>query len=223
MTMKRILFDGALGEKYPEGIQVAATTAREALSGLRLHAGFVPGTDRMLRIRLPDFPTPASLNSPTEMQDIRVSLVEDIAEVAGAGGKIGSIFSIVIGVLLVIYAAPLAGFIGMGATATAVGYAGLLMAAQGLMGLLAKKPKTGSYSSASSERSNIMGSTGNTVRSNTFIPLVLGRSVVYGHFLSYQVTAAQKGTEITVPPAEIQGGQFFAADDTFTLTEEEWE
>lgn len=219
MTTKLVLFDGELGQRYPEGIRVNAVSAFEALNGLRLHPGFMPGKDRLMRVKLLDFRSPSAMRCPTSEEVIRVSVIGEGSQVVGAGGKVGSIFAVVIGVLLIVFAPYLAPILGV--STTAIGYAGLLMAAQGIQGLLAKKPDSTSNTS-SSERSNLFSATGNTVKSGTAIPLVLGRSIVYGHILSYQVTAAEKGTNITVPPAEIQGGQFLAGNDNFELTQEEW-
>lgn len=110
---------------------------------------------------------------------------------AFVGGKRGGFFQIVIGAALiaVAVAVPGLGTIAGVAVASILFNAGLSLVLSGLLALIAPKPPSVT-SSGSPEGSKYLPAQGNTTKIGTRIPLIYGRQQVYGHILSFNVTAA---------------------------------
>ena len=105
---------------------------------------------------------------------------------AFVGGKRGGFFQIVIGALLI--AASF--FVPGGPLVASIFFnAGLSLVLSGLLALIAPKPPSVT-SSGSPEGSKYLPAQGNTTKIGTRIPLIYGRQQVYGHILSFNVTAA---------------------------------
>lgn len=201
-TTKRIVFHGGLAQKYPDGIVLEGATAYECLSGLRTVPGFIPGTDSPVVVRLPDYQSRDALMERTDAAEIHVH-----EHVGGAGGKAGGWLQIAIGVVMVVFAPAIAGALSgtlFAASAGSIALAGAMIALGGIRSLLTPTPQSNTESDG--KKSLYLPSTGNTVRAGTRIPLILGRHKVYGHFLSFQVTASNLGEKIAPPAQPVPGG-----------------
>lgn len=201
--MKTVRFEGYLKDMYPDGIQLEAASAAEAITGLQNFPGFRKSDGVLHQVTLPMFQSRDAIFSPTGMKEILLVPVEE-----GAGGKKGGIFQIIIGVVLVIAAAAVLIASGGSLAGPAMGMwlAGVSMILGGIMALLMPVPKAPSV--ASEEKSNYIPANKNTVKVGTPIPLLFGRRKVYGHFLSFDIDSKNKGeTPIPVtPPAPTAPG-----------------
>lgn len=117
----------------------------------------------------------------------------------GGGGGDNGFFKIIIGFIILAVAifapyllpalAPL--FATLAPTLIAVG-AGMIIG--GIMQLTMPQPEVGTGSGEQIEASKYLGATANTVRIGTSIPILLGRSKVFGHIFSFNVDAVDVAT-----------------------------
>lgn len=189
--MKTIVFEGYLHDLYPDGITLEADSPAEALYGLQNYPGFRKEDDVLYQVTLPDFPSRDAIYNRTDRTEIRV-----VPVLEGAGGKMGGIFQILIGVLMIVgsfFLIPINPYLAAG-----VALSGAAMILGGIMSFLMPVPKASSV--ASDERSKYIPANKNTVKVGTPIPILFGRRKVYGHFLSFDVDAKSKEeSEVPVP------------------------
>lgn len=196
--MKRIVFSGYLQEMYPDGIEVEAETAAEAVSALSLWPGFRPGDNVRHSVVMPQFGSRDALYSRT---DEPVLLMVPMQMVAGGRG---GLFQVIIGAVLIAVGFILGPGTPWGAGLIKVGAALMI---GGVIQMLMPQPELGSTSQE--EKSAYLPAGRNTTKVGTRIPLLFGRRRVWGHFLSVNVTAANK-PQPTKPPA----GTVYASNTT---------
>lgn len=196
--MKKIVFDGHLRDMYPEGICVEGDSPAECLSALANFPGFREEDGVRHDVILPDYLSRDALYARTDREVIRVSSI-----VAGAGGKLGQFLQIAIGVLLVV--------VGTITGIPQLVSLGVMMILQGVVGLLMPQPEI-QKAGGTEEKSSYLSGTKNTVRIGTRIPLIYGRRKVFGHYLSFNVTA----TNMPQPgaPSETPDGGFSSTTDS---------
>ena len=115
------------------------------------------------------------------------------------GGKRGGFLQILIGAVLIAasYFVPGGFLIGKVALSTILFNAGLSLALSGVLALMAPKPPSSTpFQGDNTEGSKYLAAQGNTTRIGTRIPIGYGRQKVYGHILSYNVTAAESDEDI---------------------------
>lgn len=114
------------------------------------------------------------------------------------GGKSGGFFRIVVGAVLIAAAfylggPTLAGPVLFGETTIAglLFNFGLSLVLGGLLQLLSPAPEIDQFgvSEADPEASKYLGATQNTVKIGTRIPLLYGKHIAYGHYISFDVDA----------------------------------
>lgn len=185
--MKTVIFQGYLKKLYPEGIKLHADSAEQAIALLGNYPGFRVQDDVKHRVYLPKFPTVESIRQRTDSEVIEVCPLEsnsvpDTLEFSGAGGgERGSWVQIVIGAVLIVasfYAGPFQQILFT---------AGVSLMLGGVVQLLMPQPKKGEDSN--DPRSNYLAANKNTVAIGTTIPIAFGRRKIYGHLVSYNVTA----------------------------------
>lgn len=196
--MKHIVFSGYLADMYPDGIRVEANSPAECISALALYPGFREEDNVKHTVKLPDFESRDAIFEGTKKEVIRVEPV-----LAGSGGKAGSFLMIAIGAVLIAtgwgagFGVELIGFSISAGTLTSIGVTLIL---NGVVGLLSPAPDASQ--SKDEEKSDYMPANRNTTRIGTRIALLFGRRRVWGHMLSFNVTA--KGMpEPKVEPIEV--------------------
>jgi len=110
---------------------------------------------------------------------------------SGGGRGLGALFTIVIGVAIAVAAPYLAPAILSKTMAAAVGSFGIAMALGGVMQLFQPAPQrdTGAAAATDPEGSRYLGSSGNTTKLGTPIPIAYGVNRIFGHFISFDVRA----------------------------------
>jgi predicted phage tail protein len=180
--MKTVMFLGPLREKFPNGIQVAGESAADCIALLQNYPEFSPGQE-LIRVRLPGFQSRDALYQATDKEVIELEQIDAPEDqFAGAGQKVMGVIQIVIGIIM-IYASW--------GTASAQGYAmmaaGFGMVLGGIMALMMKAPEK--PKNETENKSNYLAANKNTVKIGTTIPYLFGRRKVWGHLLSFNVTA----------------------------------
>ena len=212
--MKTIVFKGYLEKLYPDGIQVEGESAAECLSALRGFPGFRPEDEVTHTVILPEFGSRDAIYARTANPNIVV-----VPTIAGAGGKLGSLALIAIGSVLIAtgWGAGL-GVDILGTTilsAQALTTVGVMLVLNGVVQLLMPAPEV-QKSDLNEEKSNYIAANKNTVSIGTRIPLLFGRRRVWGHFLSFNITAGSRvKPEATVVPPD--NGFSFSADDNYEI------
>lgn len=193
--MKRIVFKGYLADLYPDGIYIEGDSAAECLTGLSAYPGFGGKEGVKHTVALPHFQSRDALYEKTLHEEIYV-----VPVVAGAGGKGGNFLLIAVGIFLIATGwGAAAGATVLGGTmlaSTAVSI-GVMLVLNGVVGLLSPQPEVRS-GGAGEEQSNYLAANRNTTKVGTRIPLLFGRRRVWGHFLSFNVSAGNKPA--AVPP-----------------------
>lgn len=209
--MKTIVFKGYLETLYPDGIEVEGDSAAECLSALSGYPGFRPQDGATHTVVLPEFGSRDAIYAKTANPNIVV-----VPAIAGAGGKLGAIALIVIGSILIAtgWGAGLGvEIIGMTLTASQLTTIGVMLVLNGVTQLLMPAPEI-RKSDLNEEKSNYIPANKNTVRIGTRIPLLFGRRRVWGHILSFNITAGNKPAPV-VPSSVHIGGFAFAADSNY--------
>lgn len=186
--MKRIVFSGYLAKLYPEGIEVEADTAAEAVTALGQWPGFRPQDNTRHSVVMPQFGSKDALYERTQEPVLLVAPVK-----IAAGGRNG-LFQVVIGAVLIAVGFLLGPATPWGAGLIKVG-ASLMIG--GVIQMLMPQPEIGS--SSQEEKSAYLPAGRNTAKVGTRIPLLFGRRRIWGHFLALNVTAANK-PQPTKPP-----------------------
>lgn len=180
--MKTVTFLGPLREKFPNGIQVAGESAADCIALLQNYPGFEPGQE-LIRVRLPGFLSRDAIYQPTDKEVIELEQIDAPEDqFSGSGQKVLGVIQVVIGII-VIYASW--------GTASAQGFAmmaaGFGMVLGGIMSLMMKAPEK--PKNETENKSNYLAANRNTVKIGTTIPYLFGRRKVWGHILSFNVTA----------------------------------
>jgi predicted phage tail protein len=173
--MKQIVFEsGPLALQYPDGIWLEAATAAEAISGLNGRPGFREEDGDRHAFALQQFPSRDSLYQPTAVERIVVTPVA-----FGAGGR--GVFQIILGIILIIVGV----LFDRSGTLVRVGVALLV---SGLVQALMPQPEVRRQTETDA-RSAYLPANKNTTKIGTRIPLLFGRRRVWGHILTFNVSA----------------------------------
>lgn len=175
--MKQIVFDsGPLALQYPDGIWLEADTAAEAISGLNGRLGFREEDGDRHVFALQQFPSRDSLYQPTTAERIVVTPVA-----FGAGGR--GVFQIVLGIILIVV-----GYFTSWAGGTSLIKIGVALVISGLVQALMPQPEIRRQTEEDA-RSAYLPANKNTTKIGTRIPLLFGRRRVWGHILTFNVSA----------------------------------
>lgn len=188
--LRKIILHGQLKRLFPEPVSIDAQTVAEAIRGLCVVSGgaFDPTPQRgRIAASVAGFDTYESLSEP---------LTDDVDEIhifpALRGGKSGGVMQVVIGAVLIVVGVILS-FTPAAAASPYLYMMGASMMLGGVISMLSPTPKvdTGGLSSdaADPEASRYLGSPQNTTKIGTRIPILYGRTLVYGHILSFGLQA----------------------------------
>jgi len=163
-------------------LDITANTPREALSIFQTH---LPQNVRQL-VEVSGIRCLADLD---EVHSEGVLNITPKYFGAGGGSEKGSWLQIGLGVLLIVFATPIAGAlsgslfgtVGAGTIATF----GFQLALGGAIALLNKAPKADPTSG--DKKSRFINGNANTIKEGTPIPLIYGLQKVYLHFLSFDL------------------------------------
>lgn len=205
--MKHIQFHGPLALLYPEGIKVEGDSPAECLTALQFFEGFKPDSGKYYQVVLPDFQSRQAIFDKTDREIIHVHSV-----IEGAGGKVGALLQIAIGILLIYTGWGAAGgvkLLGVTIAQSTLVMTGAMMILGGVTSLLMPQPKL-STSTTDEKRSNYLNSTRNTVRIGTRVPLIFGTRKWFGHYLSFNITATN--LDAPAPDGTSPGADGWGAD-----------
>ena len=187
------MFHGSLQAMVPNGIDTidfAVKTVKECVEAVSMQIpAFAKGPRKVVQI--------------LGVQNEHDLLREDVDVVhimpAFVGGKRGGLVQIILGTLLIAAAILLPGLGTIAGVSlnTILFSAGLSLTFSGIALLFAPKPPSNTPSANNSEGSKYLGAQGNTVKIGTRIPLGYGRQKVYGHILSFNVSAEQSLVDST--------------------------
>lgn len=208
MTAVTLHLHGHLKELAPEGVRLDIQSVAEGISALCRRFPSLnptPGLGRQ-RIMVRGYACQSELRRPLRADETDIHLVPSFA-----GEKRGGIAMIVIGAVLVAVAvynpggvlqagtAGAEGFVagesvmGMGAiSASSVFMSGAMMIASGLLAFMSVAPKMDSQtwtSTSNPEASKYLGTPRNTTKAGSRIPILYGRSRIYGQVLSIAIDA----------------------------------
>ena len=212
--MKLIRFHGHLKDLYPEGIRVEAGSAVEAIGALQNYPGFREEDGVIHQVILPDFQSRDALYDLTDREIIEVHPM-----MQGAGGKWGAYIQIIVGIILIATgwgAGAGQGVLGSGISAMTL--SGALMVLGGVTALLMPTPKLDT-ANKEENRSNYLNATKNTVKIGTRIPLIFGVRKWYGHYLSFNVSATDKGAPKPVVDPTFGKLLYLATVDQYSIYE----
>lgn len=178
--MKRIVFSGYLQKMYPEGIEVEADTAAEAISALALWPGFRAQDNVQHNVVMPQFGSRDALYERTHEPVLLVVPMQ-----MAAGGRNG-FFQVVLGTVLIVVGL----FLGPTPLGVALIKVGASLVLGGIIQMLMPQPEIGSASQE--EKSAYLPAGRNTAKVGTRIPLLFGRRRIWGHFLALNVTASNR-------------------------------
>ena len=202
--MKTVVLHGYLKALYPHPIEVAAKSAADAISFLKLIPELTPKMGTKHSVQIAGFDTKEALYAPTDEKEIHV--VPFIG-----GSKRGGLLQIVIGVALIALAIAAPGTL-FGAGALLEGAAGsvALMGAAaltgGLLSFFSPAPRINTGGGETNESARYLSAGQNTVKAGTRIPIIYGRDKVAGHFLSFNVDAVEVDPGNTTPVVSGGGG-----------------
>lgn len=191
--MIEIRLHGRLKKLVPETIKVSASCVAEAINGFGKIADVLkphPGKDREL-VQIVGYQTKESLYQTFDKAIGHIDIIP-----AMVGGKKGGFFQVVLGAVLVAAAfafppaaAGSASLFGLGATGSFIFNIGISMVLGGILSFLSPQPKIDRFGNgaADPEASKYLGASQNTTRIGTRIPIVYGRMLCYGHYLSFNV------------------------------------
>lgn len=157
-------------------MEVTANTVREAVEIVTGQlAFFQPGLSGRKTIRIAGCDYVEDLER-TDMEEIHILPPLQ-------GGKKGGLTQIIIGAVLITAAI----FTGGTAIPAMLALQGASFIIGGLIQMLAPTPKADGEDPK--EQSQYLGATGNTTKIGTRIPILFGRDMVFGHYLSFDVDA----------------------------------
>ena len=195
--MKTIVFDGYLHKLYPDGIQVDAKSAAEAIGLLENFPGFRREDNMRHYLTMEDCPCEASFYATTDKKILKTSCMKEapdtglVFEGAGGGKATGWLY-VVVGAVVMVFAMQ----IGGAEWGAQIMMAGLGMVMGGIMQLMMPQPPK--VTNEADSKSNYLAANKNTVAIGTPIPLLLGRHKVFGHLLSFNVTASNLNVPLNV-------------------------
>lgn len=178
----RVHFHGYMKELVPEPIEVEAEDVRGAIEGVtrqlpQLAPEAIRGRHRLTVVGCPT------------VEDLRRTDMEDIHLVPQfSGGKRGGFLQIVIGAALIAASFAVPGAHLATWKSMALFNIGTAMVLGGVMQLIAPAPKR-DQATGDPEASKYLGAPGNTTASGTRVPMLYGRDMVYGHYLSFNISA----------------------------------
>lgn len=179
--IRTVRFVGPLRHLCPKPVQIHGETAAEVIEGLsRQLAALRPDPETGAKvIRLIGFNTEADLHVP----------LGDRTEIVVCPpvrfGKDNGLTQILIGLTLIVVA------VAMGGTfwPAVVTSLGVTLVSGGISAMLAPQPSL--REGDEDQRSRYLGTPQNTVGPNTRIPLLYGKDLVQGHFLSFDIDAKE--------------------------------
>ena len=198
--MKTVIFQGYLNKLYPDGIQLEATSAHEALTLLENYPGFRVEDNVRHRVMLPKFFSRDSFYLPTDEEVIEViplteNEIQTVDSFSGAGGD-GGFLQVIVGTIIAVV-----GFVTGNAWAVKLGIG---IALGGLMQMLMPQPEAQDQSR--DERSNYLPANRNTQAIGTPIPILVGRRKLYGHYIAYNISASNMKEPVSEPTPENANG-----------------
>lgn len=186
--MKRIILHGHLADKYPHTIEVEAKTVAEAVSSLEQIPELRPEDGRPHRIRIDGVDTDIALYAEESPDELHIHPFE-----GGSGGNNG-LGQVLLGVALVAVGIWNPVFLGaVGLTQGTLLLSGGLMALGGLAQMLTPMPEFDT-DQGEQQSSRYLGASQNTVAIGTNIPLAYGIMKLGGHYLSFDVDAADRSS-----------------------------
>lgn len=212
--MKRIILHGQLKKLYDKPIEVEASSVAEALRFLEQIPELTPIDGQPWPVTIRGIDNQFKLFAETDLEEIHVH-----PRTGGAGGKAG-LTQILIGIAIIalaFIAAPLlvsgGALAGLGITKGMLIMTGAMMVLGGLVQMLMPVPETDS-----TEGSMYLGSSVNTVKIGTRIPILYGTRKIGGHYLSFDVDA--KDIALEGDPNEAAQGKpnYFKYDAPSLLT-----
>lgn len=181
--LRRIHFHGPLRAASATPIEIHGDTVAECLEGVSRQLDyFKPDVNGMKRLQVEGFDTEASLHVKLgDQADIHVTP-------AISFGKDGGLMQVVVGVVLIVVGVAMGGVfwpamvINMGVT----------LVLGGVMQMLAPAPpRLGG--AEDDERTRYLGAPQNTTGIGTTLPVLVGEYLVQGHFLAFDIDAADGG------------------------------
>ena len=194
--MKLIVFSGYLRDMYPDGIKVEGASAYECVSALRLYPGFRETDGVQHTVVLPDFGSRDALTEKTDKEVIRIEPM-----IVGASGRGGQFLMVVVGILLIWsgYGYPAGQSVLAGAmTAGQAVSLGVMLLLNGIVGLMSPQPEPDT--DEKDAKSNKLSANRNTTKIGTRVGLLFGRRKVWGHILSFNVSATTLPPPVLIPP-----------------------
>lgn len=185
---KRIVFHGPL--KHLEPIEVVATTPAEAIEAVTRQLPEFRGSPHFGRYRLKvaGINSLEDLHKPTEIEEFHV--------VPQLNGGKGGFVQVLVGAALVAASFAIPGSTLAFGAFTLQGFTmavGASLFLGGVAQLLAPQPELAGKTEDNPANSLYLGSDQNTVAIGTPIPILYGKYRVYGHFLSFDVSASDVG------------------------------
>lgn len=178
-TLRAVHLHGYLAEFHPGPVYVACSNALEAVEAVtRQLPGFHPHPKHgRHRIQVAGCREGEDLVRPLAEGEA-VHIVPQLT-----GGKKGGFIQIILGaaLLAVAFFVP-----GLGAFGSILMKMGAMMLLGGIMQLLAPTPGS---DTSDEEKSRYLGTPKNTVKIGTRIPVPYGRNKIFGHYLSFDVSA----------------------------------
>lgn len=216
MIKRVVIFHGHLKELVPEPVVFYSDTVYGAVKGVTAQIKALKPTfmqDRHL-VQVQGIDRFDQLVTFNDMKEIHI-----VPAFFGAGGAA----KIIVGAVLVAVAViapyvggPLAGAMsttlyGSVTIGSMVFSLGVSMLLGGLLEMLSPAPKTDLSAAQNQETSKYMGANQNTTKIGTRIPLLVGMHMAYGHFIGFNVDAADmmsapQPASPTPPPANTPSG-----------------
>lgn len=179
MSFKRIVLHGYLKDLYPGELRFDVRSAAEAIKAMCQQTGaFRPIDGRKHKIRALGFNTKDDLMSPTDKEEIHLIPQFTVGKSPLIQVALGTVL-IAAGIGLGLAGFPQAGIL--------VASFGLSMTAAGISQMLAPTPER--TTTGQEKSSKYLGSSANTVKIGTPIPIIYGKRRVFGHYLSVNITA----------------------------------
>lgn len=194
MAKVNLIFHGYLKELYPDGLTIDGETITEVINGLCRQTDQLkvrPGAEKH-KLRLHGFDTEESLVAKLPEDFTELHIMPDLR-----GGKGGGFTQIIIGIVLVaiavaiILVAPVFAATPLGAAiVSGLMGAGIGMLVGGLIQMLSPAPELDTTTfDQDPEASKYLLSQQNTTRIGTRIPIIYGKVLAHGHYLSFNVDA----------------------------------
>lgn len=183
----KIVLEGRLKNLYPNGIDLVASTAREAFTLLMNFPGFRKEDKVRHFVRVPEVSCIAALDVPLDSEVL--TLVPIVAGSGGGGGN--GLRQIIIGALVIamaVFAPELFGVAAHGFFQTFLFNVGVSLVLGGILNYYNRSPKADP--TAGDKRSRFISGTKNTVSAGTPIILIYGGPIkVGGQILSFDIDA----------------------------------